>query len=227
VTSPLGTAAVAPGFVLILLLGLLAPVACAAGTPRWTLDMFMGQPINLDGPLTITQAGQEDIDLTARWETRPFEMPYYWDVRLTYWRSANRGWALDFFHHKIYLKNEPPEVQHFEHTHGYNMFTIQRLWRLSGFVVSAGGGLVITNPESTVRGHRYSAQGSFLGGNYFMSGPVATAGLGRRFYLLQRRLFGALESRFTLSHATAPVVEGESRLTHAAFHLLFGLGVDF
>ena len=117
-------------------------------------------------------------------------------------------------------------MQHFEHTNGYNMFTVQRLWRLSGFVLSAGGGLVITNPESTVRGLRFDTQDSFLGGDYFMSGPVATVGLGRRFYL-RPRFFGALESRFTVSRATSPVVDGESKLTLAAFHLLFGLGVDF
>jgi hypothetical protein len=226
ISSHVAAVVAAAGCALIFLLVLLVPSAGDAGTARWTLDMSMGQPINLHGPLTITQAGQEDIDLTAEWETRPFEMPFYWDIRVTYWPSPTRGWALDFFHHKLYLKNEPPDVQHFEHTHGYNMFTIQRLWRLSGFVLSAGGGLVLTNPESTVRGYRFNAQDSFLGGTYFMSGPVATVGLGRRFYL-RPRLFGALEGRFTLSHATAPVVDGESKLTHAAFHVLLGLGVDF
>jgi hypothetical protein len=208
------------------LLALLAPAIGEARAACWTLDVFLEQPLNLDGPLTITQTGQEDIHLTAEWESRPFEMPLCLDARLTYWRSPGRGWAIDFFHHKIYLKNPPPDLQHFEHTNGYNMFTVQRLWRLSDFVLSAGGGLVITNPESTVRGQRFETQDSFLGGDYFMSGPVATMGLGRRFHL-QSRFFGALEGRFTLSHATSPVVDGESKLTLAAFHLLFGLSADF
>ena len=69
----------------------LAPLAAALLTPvsafsqpgdKYSIEGFLGTAANLGGTLTIRQEGQPDIELDASWETRPFEFPLYYSLRL-------------------------------------------------------------------------------------------------------------------------------------------------
>lgn len=200
--------------------------AAPALAGHFSFDTFLGAPLNFDSTVEIRQNGEPELEFEANWETQPFRMPFYWDVRLAYWTSGECGWAIDFFHHKLIASDPSPEVNYFEHTHGYNLLTAQRLWLIEGYLVSLGAGVVIVNPENRVRGQELRVDGSWLGGGYHISGTVGMAGVGRRFYLGER-FFGALEGRITASRVTAPVFDGEATMGSVSLHGLFGVGVDF
>ena len=95
-------------------------------------------------------AGQPDLDFTAHWATRPWLDTWYYAGRIGLWK-ANRGWIFDFTHHKIYLSNNPPEVQKFRITNGMNMFTLSRGFRRGQLTYAIGAGPVITFPINRVR----------------------------------------------------------------------------
>ncbi len=209
---------------IILTVWCLLPGYTAAAT--WNLDLFLGTALNFNSNLKITQRGEEDLEFTARWRTDAFQQPVYWVLRTAYWTSATRGWALDLCHNKLVLDDPPSEVNAYSHTHGYNLLTIQRLWVIDGNLVLLAAGVVVSHPESTIRGLRFPETGGDLGGGYHLAGPVVGAGLGRRFSLTGP-LQAVLEGRFTLSHATTPVANGESSFTSASFHFLVGLSLGF
>lgn len=67
--------------------------------------------------------------------------------------SGRTAWEAELVHHKLYLENPPPAVQHFEVTHGYNLATANRAWATDRrTVLRVGVGLVIAHPEGRVRG---------------------------------------------------------------------------
>ena len=55
-----------------------------------TFEVYGGWAHNFDTPLDIEQTGQPGIDITADYETRPFESPLYYVVRYGVWRG-DRG----------------------------------------------------------------------------------------------------------------------------------------
>lgn len=211
-------------FGLVLLASALTFAPAAAGP--FTLDLFLGAPFHFDSTLKITQSGQEDLEFTADWQSNPFEQPLYWNIRLAYWTSETHGWAIDLVHDKLILANPPPEVQSYSHTHGYNFFTVQRLWLVSGNLISAAVGVVISHAESTVRGQVFLERDSDIGGGYYLTGPVIGGGFGRRFPLSDL-LYVSFEGRMTWSRTSTPVVDGESSFNNLAWHVLAGLGVEF
>jgi hypothetical protein len=121
-------------------------------------------------PLEIRQAGQDELRFHARYETRPLDTPLYYDLRLARWHGS-RGFELDLLHQKLFLTNPPPEVQAFAVSHGYNLLTLNHLWRSTALVYRLGGGLVVAHPESTVRGRTFER-------GYRLSGPTLNASLG-------------------------------------------------
>jgi hypothetical protein len=44
--------------------------------------------------------------------------------------TGNTDWAIEYLHHKLYLSNPPAEVQSFAISHGYNLFAVNRGFRL-------------------------------------------------------------------------------------------------
>ena len=205
--------------VIVLSCGLAAP---AAGAARWSVGGYLGTVWNLRTPLKIHQSGFEDVRVRARYETRPFEVPLYWMARLE--RSEGPlGWALALVHHKLHLTNLPPEVDEFSITHGYNLLTVERIWRDGPFTRSFGAGVVITHPENTVRGRKLAEDGGPLGRGYHLSGPVVSMALARELRLAGG-WFLPLECRTTAAWARVPVVDGHADAPNLAVHWLFGIG---
>jgi hypothetical protein len=177
-------------------------------------------------PLTISQAGFPNIKIAAaKYETRPFKVPYYWDLRFS--RVANnRSWEFEFVHHKIYLINKPDEVQRFSISHGFNIATINRGFFFDHFHIRFGLGAVLTHPEITVRNQKLDESLGLFNDGYYIRGPSLNASIGSRFYPI-KRVFVNIEGKTTYSYVNVPVNGGNASLSNLAFHLIAGIGIDY
>src|SRR3970040_349567 len=105
------------------------PVFAFAASPIFSLEFMTGTAFNFPTPLTVQQAGQPDIHLTAEYDTKPFgpSTPYYaW--RASLWEGAG-AWEVGQVHHRLFLKNPPPEIEYFAVHYGYNLFYLGRAWQ--------------------------------------------------------------------------------------------------
>ena len=110
---------------------------------RWSFEYHFGTVWNARLPLTIKQAGYPDIYLAkAEFYSEPFVSPHYWDWRFTKW-FKNQGVSFEAIHHKIYLRNKPPEVKRFGISHGYNMLVFSYMRNMGYFDLHLGGGSVL------------------------------------------------------------------------------------
>ncbi len=183
------------------------------------MQAFLGSAINFDTDLTIRQCGREDIAFRAAWETRPFDQPLYWMVRLR-WQRPRDGFEVQLLHHKMYLENTRPDVTDFEVTHGFNILTANYLRRGGPVQLRLGAGVTIPHAESTVRGEHHTSEHNTIGG------PAFLVGVGSE-YGFTDRLFLAGELQFIAAWAKVDVAEGTADVTSLAFHLLLGMGYVF
>lgn len=206
-----------------LLATLTGPAARAAA--QVSVEVFGGTAYSVPTPLRITQSGSPPLRFTAHWSTRPLSGSPYYAWRITWWK-VNRGWAVDFVHHKVYLENNPPEVQRFEITHGYNLLALGRRWRDGTLGYSLGAGVVIGHPESTVRGRTEPEEGGLFGNGYRLAGATLLGGVGERLEL-SKRFYASVEGRLTASYARVPIRDGHASVPNVAVHVLVGLGGTF
>jgi hypothetical protein len=204
---------------LLLLLGLAGWPATARA--QLELQAFLGSSVSAPSPLSITQEGSPDLNFTAHWATRPFLDTWYYAGRIGLWHG-NRGWLLDFTHHKIYLTNGPPEIQKFRITNGMNLLTVSRGFRRGQLTYALGAGPVITFPRNRVRGESLERGRGFLGG-YFLSGANVMASATRRFPLASG-FFLSLDGRLSAAYVRVPVAGGHASVPNLALHVHAGLG---
>ena len=208
--------------VLALLALLFVPVSSAAQV-RWSAEVFAGTAWSLPMPLLIRQGGEPDVRLRAHYSTRPWTGAPYYAYR--FGRESNsRVWEAELVHHKLYWENPPPEVQHFEVSHGYNLVTANHAAMLGGgTALRFGFGAVIAHPEGRVRNRPVGPVRSLLGGGYHISGWTAQLAVGRRVPL-SGGLFLVPEAKITASCARMPLLEGSATVPNLAVHALAGLG---
>jgi hypothetical protein len=193
------------------------------GAAEWSFQASVGFPFDLALPLTIKQRGEAPIRVRARWTTQPFESPFYYDLRVAR-RSGASEWAVDLLHHKLYLTNPPPEVQHFSISHGYNLLFVSLAREVTRDTwARAGAGLVVAHPESTVRGRTFAGGGP-LGGGYYPAGPMLVVGAERRYFPTGGGLFLSAQGLAFASWARAPVAGGSATVRDLSVHALGGLG---
>jgi hypothetical protein len=210
-----------PRLAFLILLGLAGwPASLRA---QFELQGFLGTSFSAPSPLSITQQGEPPLHFTAHWDTRPFLDTWYYAGRVGLWKG-NRGWLLDFTHHKVYLTNPPSEVQRFRITNGMNMFTISRGFRRGNLTYALGAGPVITYPRNRVRGEALESKRGFLGG-YFLSGGHLMASATRRFPIAVG-FFLSLDSRVSASYVRVPVARGHASVPNLALHVHAGLGFE-
>jgi hypothetical protein len=209
---------VSPCLRLLLLAALGRAVPAAAQVEA---QFFAGSSVSLPSPLHIVQDDQPDIDLTAHWATRPFQETPYYAARLALWRG-DRGWLLDFTHHKVYLTNPPLHVQFFRITNGVNMLTVSRGFRHGELSYAFGAGPVITFPVTRVRGRENGGGRGFWGG-YFLSGANLMASVTRRVPVVGP-FFLSLDGRASASYMRIPVGGGHASVPNFAFHFHVGVG---
>ncbi len=147
--------------------------------------------------------GVGSFDFTAGWEGRSFEMPPYWGLRWTRWRSRTFGWGLDINHTKVYADDDTladSGFSHFEFSDGLNILTLNA-WRRfpdTGMrvtpYVGAGVGLSIPHVEVTTPGGRVF--------EYQVTGPAVQWVAGASYSINDRwSVFGEYKGTYSLNEA--------------------------
>ena len=215
------------GAALAALLALLGTASPARGQNRFAIEGFVGTSLSAPTSLTIRQNGEPDLSFTARYETKPTQTPIYWAVRLSLF-NERRGIDLQFNHQKLHLTNRPPEVQHFEVTHGFNLFTLAYRWRTLPVDLRLGGGVVLPHPEGTVRDRSYgSPEGGFLGRGWHTAGPAFLAGAGKRWEPVRHLLLATGAELVAAWAYRIPIADGSVDVSNVALHIRAGLGYAF
>lgn len=193
----------------------------------WSISAGGGGVYNFETHLKIKQDGFNNIHVNdADYETRPLTDPPYYSIKLGHW-EGNKAWEIEHVHHKIYLKNKPPEVKRFSISHGYNLITVNRALQTENVIWRGGFGFVLSHPENTVRGLSFDSEGGLFGNGYFISGPTAQATVEKRFYFSQeKKLFVSIEGKVTASFANVHVRRGNALVPNAALHAVVSIGLD-
>lgn len=193
-------------------------------TADWNIQVFTGSSYSFPSPLKIEQDGEEDIELTAEWETRAWatQAPYY-SLRISKWVD-NHAWEFESLHQKLYLDNKPEEVQKFAISHGYNINMLNYAVSKWGFIYRLGGGFVMTHPETVVRGKRLEDDGGING--FYISGAGGQLAVEKR-YLITEKFSLSLELKMTAAYAEIPIRDGSASVPNYAAHGLIGIGYDF
>lgn len=184
-------------------------------------EVFAGTDWNLPIQLKIKQPGENDIAFKARYRTRPWKGSPYYAYRLGF-----QQWSLELIHHKLYLQNPPPEIEHFEVSHGYNMAMVSRdlPYRYNPSLFKLGLGIVVGHPEGNVRGKPINPVNSLLGGGYHISGVCFQAAFSPKLKITEH-WFIRPEAKLTAAWAQFSLLGGGSaQVPNIAFHTLVGLG---
>jgi hypothetical protein len=195
------------------------------GQRSWTFNISLGDAYCFKMPLVIEQEGYEKIKLTAHYRTESFKLPVYYSWKIGTARDQ-RGWELELTHLKIILKNNPPEVQEFRVSHGYNYLTINRIWDFDFMLLRLGIGTIVAHPESTVRNMSFDTNQGFLNRGYHFSGGGLQIAAEKRFTIF-KGFFFSLEVKAAAAIAKVGVAEGHAIVPQAGFHGLFGFGYTF
>ena len=184
---------------------------------RFAVEAFLGTALNVPSPLRLAQTGEPDLSFTGRYDTKPLQMPVYWNVRLSL-LSDRRAFELQF----------TQEVQQFEITHGFNLFTLAYAWRGLPVDLRAGAGVVLPHASGTVRDRPFEAEGGgFLGRGWHKAGPALLAGAGKRWEPV-RHLLLVVDAELTAAWArSVPVTGGAYDVDGYAVHLRLGVGYAF
>jgi hypothetical protein len=195
------------------------------GQRSWTFDIWLGDAYCFNMPLVIEQEGYENIELTAHYRTESFQLPVYYSWKIGTAKDR-KGWELELTHLKITLTNNPPEVQHFEISHGYNYLTINRILDLDLMILRFGAGVIVTHPESTIRNMNYNTHQGLFNRGYHISGPGLQIAAEKRIPIF-RGFFFSLEVKAAAAIAKVGIAEGHAIVPQAGFHGLFGIGYTF
>jgi len=224
---------------LLLSIGLLIGLVLStnAGAAEYRFEMHMGTSYHAPQDLTIKQDGQPDIEFKADFETNPLKSPQYYNIRLGVWDDRGlRGWEVEHIHDKMYVEDGlPSEVQLFEVTDGYNLFFVNRAWRLKqiygvdGLQFRLGLGPVVAHPEITVRGKTNFKRG---GGafpccsGYQLAGVAGQVGV-QKIFDITDSIYASVEGKAILAQASVDIADGSVDIPNHSVHGLFGLGVRF
>jgi hypothetical protein len=170
----------------------------------------------------VRQVGHPDLERRARWESRAFEPPLYYVVRILR-GDAGGGWAVDLTHHKLTLADPPPEVARFEVSHGYNLLLLSRHADRERLRFGLGAGLVVAHPENEVRGAKLDESGGLWGSGYHLTGPALGA-LASWKPVRWERAWAVVETRVVAANASVPVAGGHARVPNVSLHLTLGAG---
>lgn len=192
------------------LLGL-SSLASAAAAQDMELSFYTGWQTAPHSRIKGDYPGGGSYDALIGWEGRSFEMPPYYGLRGTWWRSDSFGLALEFTHTKVYAPDDEREALGFdslELTDGLNIVTVNAMRRWQNqwgdFTPYVGGGLGIAVPHVDIE----TAAGDKTFG-YQYTGPAARLIAGASYDLNERfAVFG--EYQFVYSHNDADLDGGGS-----------------
>ena len=222
-------------FVVPLLLAGVGARAIAQSSGREVhAEVLFGTAWSLPTPLTIRLPDAAPARHRGRYATHPWSDAPYYAYRAGAGsmsaRGAPAGYEVELLHHKLYLDDPTPPVEHFEVTHGYNLVTANVVRPANQFAVRFGVGLVIAHAEGRIAGERVGgSQRTFLGGGYHIAGLTTQLAVGRRYALARGRVavYALPEVKLTASMARVPLGDagGRALVPNIAVHALAGLGV--
>ena len=199
-----------PVAALLVILGCLQIPAAHA---ELEVALYSGEAYVPDADVDYSRTETELTLHDVSWETRSFESPIYYGVRLNYWTQWNRrvGLSLDFAHSKIYAEagetvrvtgfregvavdaEEPlaNTLQSFNNSHGLNLLTLNILYRWSPDSARATNGSWRLQPYIGVGGGvAYPRVEARVDGRetseYQLAGPAVQAQAGLRYGLTDR-----------------------------------------
>ena len=109
-------------------------------------------------------------------------------------------------------------------SHGYNYLLINRAAKLGTRILRLGAGLILSHPESTVRGQAFG-DFDFLQG-FYISGAGAQAGI-----QCNVQAYGPVyllgEAKLTGAWVRVPLAGGSAEVPALALHGLLGLGYQW
>lgn len=199
----------------------------ASAQRHWSFEFHLGLAGNVPLPLRIEQKGHPDIYIPrARFYSESLVMPVYWDWRFSK-HLGKHSIEFEAIHHKLYLRDQHPDIQRFGISHGFNILTLNYARRFRYFIFRNGLGSVLMHPESTIRGKVYPEGPGFDIKGYRLRGIVYNTALAKQIPFLRNRMFINTEVKVTFARASAPIVDGVAHVNNIAFQGLLGLGVNF
>lgn len=147
-----------------------------AASAEIELSLYTGYQASPHSRIDGEDSAGEDIDALIGWEGRSFEMPPYYGVRATWWRSSKWGFAAEFSHNKEYASDDDLDAIGFERlefTDGHNIITLnvmrrwEDLWGATTPYLGAGVGIALPHVDA----EQSSADSRTFG--YQLSGPAA------------------------------------------------------
>ncbi len=195
---------------------------------KYSFEFHLGYANNLPSKLIIEQTGYEDIELKAHYHSEPFNSPYYWLWRISYKNDSTCNYEFEAVHHKIYLQNEHPDIQHFGISHGLNLLLLNRVKIFKhNFHLNTGVGLVLAHPENKIRNKPLKESGNgILGMGYYLSGGVINIS-GGKYFAISKRWYINTEIRFNPSYSVVPIVDGKAKVWNFAWQAIGGIGYFF
>jgi hypothetical protein len=89
-----------------------------------------------------------------------------------------------------------------------------------------GTRMVLTHPESNIRGKVFGDSNDDKDLGYYLSGPALNLSVGKAFRMSSNFYFD-IESKVICAYTRVKVANGHADVYHLTFHLIFGLGIDF
>ncbi len=228
--------------IILVLIIFLVPITTRANL---VFEFLWGYNLNL--PATMTEYGLgSPIIYNPQWESRSFTVGSdspYWAARNGIWNSTHEwGIELEWIHQKIFLINTNSHIQHFDISHGYNLFLVNyanKFYVNKGIelIARVGFGMVIAHAESIIDGI-YNGTG---GKSFTVAGVGGQLALQMRIPIADY-LIGFLELKYTAGYAKVPysgkidhagliepknLYTGEFHVPHHAIHFTWGFGIDF
>jgi hypothetical protein len=200
-----------------------------AQAQRFTFEAMGGSAYNMPTPLTVRQTGYPDIHVSAHYKTKPFGPYYpYYSWRASLWNDQHdQAWEFTQVHHRLFLANNPPEIQYFAIHFGYNFYMAGHAWKRHGFIVHVDGGVLICSPENTVRGRQLETRGTgILDSGYTLAGGGGEVAVSRQFPLT-KRIFVVADAALLAGRARVPVVGGSATVPNVGVHGKAGVGFNF
>lgn len=203
-----------------LILGVCLALSSGVANAGWAFEVAGGSSVHAPLPISISQEGYPTIELRPSWETHPFEEAPYYSWRVGKWRG-DAAWEFELIHDKMIMGNPTAEVSHFEVSHGYNYLLVNRARRQNARTFRLGAGLILSHPETTVRG-RPHGDFDFLQG-FYLSGVAAQAAV-QHSVNLRGPFYCFAEAKVTGAWARVPVADGNADVPALALHGLLGIG---
>jgi hypothetical protein len=197
-----------------------------SGQGKFSFEFLPGGAVIIPSTLTICQEGYPDLRFSARYRSESLIFPIYYSCRFGYKITDKSTIELELNHLKVLLDNNPPEIEEFFITHGFNQLWANYAVIYKGFVFRAGIGAVFAHPESTIRGMKFDADQGYANLGYYVSGITSQLAVQKKFYFWKYFYLSA-EAKLNAAYAQVKIVDGFARIPVYALNGLIGLGISF